>query len=296
VHPPMEAVREVVARALAEDLLPLGDLTAALVPAGVVAELAIVTRAAGVVAGQRCVEEVFARLDPGVSVVWDAPDGTAVEPGDVVAHLSGPLRPLLTGERTALNLLGHLSGVASLTRRFVDAVASIDRSARILDTRKTTPGLRSLEKAAVRAGGGRNHRGSLSEAVLVKDNHLANMAIGDAVAAARAAWPGRMVEVECDTEEQVAEAAAAGADVVMLDNMSPGSARSAVAVARRIGGSRLLVEVSGGITLETAPAFAAAGVDLLSVGALTHSAPSLDVGLDAVGATPPARPLAERER
>jgi nicotinate-nucleotide pyrophosphorylase (carboxylating) len=178
-----------------------------------------------------------------------------------------------------LNFLGHLSGVASLTRRFVVAVHQANPATRILDTRKTTPGLRALEKAAVRAGGGHNHRGSLSEAVLVKDNHLGGVSIADAVARARQLWPGRMVEVECDRAEQVDEAVAAGATMVLLDNMDPGQVAGCVARVRAAG-SGAPVEVSGRMDLDVAPAMAAAGADLISVGALTHSAPVLDLGFD----------------
>jgi len=279
LHPPWPAVRTAVARALEEDLLPLGDLSAALVPDSARATLALVARVDGVVAGQRCVEETYAQLDHSVAVVWYRPDGSRVGPGDVVADLEGPLRPLLSGERTALNFCGQLSGVASLTRRFVDAVASVDPHVRVLDTRKTVPGLRALQKAAVRAGGGHNHRGNLSDAVLVKDNHLGALGVAEAVRQARAAWPGRLVEVECDRAEQVEEACRAGATTVLLDNMTPEQAADCVKLARAVSPD-VLVEVSGNVSLETAPAYAAAGVDLLSVGALTHSAPTLDVGLD----------------
>ena len=200
-------------------------------------------------------------------------------PGDRVAEVSGALRSILTAERTVLNFLGHLSGVATLTRRFVDAVEAANPATRVLDTRKTTPGLRALEKAAVRSGGGHNHRGNLSDGVLVKDNHLAGLSIGEAVARARAWWPGRMVEVECDHPSQVDEAVAAGATVIMLDNMS--LERVAGCVARlRAAGAETLVEVSGGVDLEAAPRLATAGADLISVGALTHSAPVLDLGFD----------------
>lgn len=281
VHPPLLAVREAVARALAEDVLPLGDLTAALVPAGARARLVVRARQHGVVAGQRCAEEAFAAVDAALALAWHRPDGERVVPGDVVAEVAGPLRPILTAERTALNFLSHLSGVATLTRRFVDAVAAVDPRVRVLDTRKTTPGLRALEKAAVRAGGGHNHRASLSDAVLVKDNHLAGMGIAEAVARARAMWPGRMVEVECDRPDQVEEACRARATAVLLDNMAPDEAASCAALARRLAGDAgILVEVSGGVDLETAPRYAAAGVDVISVGALTHSVPVLDLGLD----------------
>jgi nicotinate-nucleotide pyrophosphorylase (carboxylating) len=265
-------VREAVARALAEDLGPLGDLTAALVPVDAVAEGAIVARARGVLAGRLAATEAFAQVDPSVAVEWDADDGDAVEGGHQVARLGGRLASILTAERTALNLLCHLSGVATLTRAYVDAA----RPARVRDTRKTTPGLRALEKAAVRAGGGVNHRGSLSDGILVKDNHLAGLTIEEAVEAAHRLWPGRAVQVECDTVEQLKRALAAEADLVLLDNMSPPQVADCVALVNH----GCLVEVSGGVTLDTVAAYAAAGADLISVGALTHSAPVLDLGLD----------------
>lgn len=272
--PPVVAVREVVARALGEDLLPLGDLTAGLVDPSAVGTGVVVARSDGVLAGSACFAEVFAQLDPTVSVLFLVADGASLAPGSKVAEVSGRLASVLAGERTALNLLCHLSGVATLTRRYVDAVGA--SSTRVLDTRKTLPGLRAVQKAAVRAGGGYNHRGSLSEMVLVKDNHRAAIGIQAAVAAARLRWPFRAVEVECDVVDQVAEAVAAGATAVLLDNMSPAEVRRCVdAVA-----GRALTEASGGVTLDTVAAYAATGVDFVSVGALTMSAPSLDLGLD----------------
>jgi nicotinate-nucleotide pyrophosphorylase (carboxylating) len=279
LDPPPIAVREAVARAIAEDVLPLGDLTAGLVRASVTATIAVVSRQPGVIAGRACAVETFAQIDPGLAVVWNLPDGAEVKPGDVVAEVSGTLRSILTSERTALNFLGHLSGVASLTARYVAAVRQANPSTRVIDTRKTTPGLRALEKAAVRAGGGHNHRGNLSEAVLVKDNHLGGVSITEAVTVARGRWPGRMVEVECDRSEQVAEAARARATVILLDNMTAEQVTECVALVRA-SGADALVEVSGGVDLETAPKMAAAGADLISVGALTHSAPVLDLGFD----------------
>jgi nicotinate-nucleotide pyrophosphorylase (carboxylating) len=281
--PPMPAVRDAVARALAEDLLPLGDLTASLLDPDRVATMRFVSRAEGVVAGRLCAMEAFAQVDPAVAVAWHLPDGAPVERGTVVAEVQGRACSILTAERTALNFLCHLSGVATATRRLVDAVAAANPATRVLDTRKTLPGLRALQKAAVRAGGGVNHRGSLSEGVLVKDNHLGGLTMADAITLAHRHWPGRMVEVECDTREQVADAVAAGATVIMLDNMTPEEAAAAVALVRGSGVPGVLVEVSGGVTLETAPAYAAAGADLVSVGALTHSARALDLGLDLVG-------------
>ncbi len=287
VHPPLTAVREAVRGALAEDLGALGDLTAALVGPDVGAELQIRARARGVIAGQRCAEEAFAQVGGPLEVRWRRPDGSSVGPGDVVADVTGPLRQALTAERTALNFLGRLSGVATLTRRYVDAVAAVGAAVAVLDTRKTTPGLRALEKAAVRAGGGRNHRAGLSDAVLVKDNHLGGASVTEAVARARDLWPGRLVEVECDRPDQVVEACRAGAGAVLLDNMTPAEVARCAALARseRPG---VLVEVSGGVSLEHIGAYAAAGPDMISVGALTHSAPSLDLGLDLVERHPGA--------
>ena len=279
VDPPLLAVRQAVSLALSEDWLPLGDLSASLVEESRTTEMAVVARAAGVVAGRLCALESFRQVDPSVDVSWRAADGTDVAPGTVVAEVRGPLRSILTAERTALNFLCHLSGVATATRRLVEAVAAANPSTTVVDTRKTLPGLRALQKAAVRAGGGRNHRGSLSDGVLLKDNHLGAVPVEDAVARARARFPMRMVEVECDRPDQAMEAAAAGAHVVMLDNMTPDEVATTVQ-ALRAAGHGVLVEVSGGIDETTAPAFAAAGADLLSVGALTHSAPALDLGLD----------------
>jgi len=274
----MNAVREVVARALAEDLGPLGDVTAALLPAGVVAEADLVPRAEGVLAGRLAATETFTQVDPEVSVRWSADDGDPVAAGASLAVVAGPMASILTAERTALNFLGHLSGIATLTRRYVELTTG--RWTAIRDTRKTTPGLRSLEKAAVRAAGGVNHRGSLSDGILLKDNHLAGTPMGEAVARARALWPGRSVQVECDTADQVDEALAARVDLVLLDNMTPAQVAACV---ESVAGA-CLVEVSGGVTLDTVEAYSAAGADLISIGALTHSAPVLDIGLDITGA------------
>jgi nicotinate-nucleotide pyrophosphorylase (carboxylating) len=276
------AVAEAVDRALAEDLGPEGDLTSALVPAGVTAHFALRARHNGVIAGRACATEAFRRVDPGIELVWHVVDGSEVSAGDTVLEVTGPLRPILTAERTALNFLGHLSGVATLTAQFVAAAHESNPSVAVLDTRKTTPGLRLLEKAAVRAGGGTNHRAGLSDAVLVKDNHLAGATITESVRRARELWPGRMVEIECDGLDQVAEAARAGADAVLLDNMDPGTVVEAIAVAHLDATGPILTEVSGGVTLATIGAYAAAGPDRISVGALTHSALVLDLGLDLI--------------
>jgi len=238
---------------------------------------AIVARRDGVIAGIPLAVEAFRLLDADITLRVEAEDGTRVKAGDTVLALTGHARGMLSAERTALNYLQHLSGIATLTCRFVDAIAGT--KAQILDTRKTTPGWRTLEKYAVRAGGGTNHRLDLRTGVLIKDNHLA--AIGGDIAAAvsrarQIAMPGTPVQVECDTIAQVDAAVAAGADWVLLDNMSPDQLREAVS---RCAG-RVITEASGGITLDTVRAIADTGVDRISVGALTHSAPALDLGLD----------------
>jgi nicotinate-nucleotide pyrophosphorylase (carboxylating) len=286
LEPPHTAVAEAVERALAEDLTPLGDLTSMLLPDDLHATAAFVVRGDGVLAGSACVTETFTRIDPTVELTWSAADGDRVGPRTTVATVSGRLASILTAERTALNFLSHLSGVATLTHAYVTAAAATG-AARIWDTRKTTPGLRSLEKAAVRAGGGANHRGNLSDWILLKDNHLALMGIAGAVEAARARWPGRTVHVECDRLDQVGEAVGAGADALLLDNMDPEQVRRCVALAversAAEGRRRPLLEVSGEVDLETVGSFADTGVDLISVGAITKSAPVLDIGLDIAG-------------
>jgi nicotinate-nucleotide pyrophosphorylase (carboxylating) len=277
---PRGVVVDLVARALAEDLTPLGDLSAALLPPEATATARFVARAPGVVAGLACVDETFAQVDDAIAAAWEATDGDRVDAGQVLGTVTGPLASVLTAERTALNFLGHLSGIATRTRAFADAAAPL----RVWDTRKTTPGLRALEKAAVRAGGARNHRGNLSDWVMFKDNHLTALGIDEAVRRARDTWPGRTVHVECDRIEQVREALAAGADALLLDNMAPDEVRACVAAADEhaasAGTRRALLEVSGGITLETVGAYAATGVDVVSSGSLTNSAPVLDIGLD----------------
>ena len=279
---------DIVAAALAEDVGPLGDLTASLLPAKATGDAVMVPRNDGVLAGCAAAHEAFAQVDTRIAVAWTSSDGDRVRAGDAVARVVGPLASVLTAERTALNFLSHLSGIATLTRLYVDAAAG---RVAVRDTRKTTPGLRALEKAAVRAGGGVNHRGNLSDGILVKDNHLAGLSIGDAVTTARRLWPGRTVQVECDDVDQLEQALAAGADLVLLDNMTPAEVQECV----ELVGKRCLVEVSGGVNLATVDAYAATGADLIAIGALTHSAPILDIGLDIVvhsgGApSPPSSP------
>lgn len=274
LDPPTVVVRDVVTRMLAEDFGILGDLTSI----ATVADNATTTglfraRSAGVLAGTASATEVFAQVDPAVTVVWHQSDGDVVDPDTVFGTVHGSKRSILAAERSALNLLGHLSGVATLTRRYV---AAAHGRTKIRDTRKTLPGLRALQKAAVRAGGGYNHRESLSDAVLIKDNHLVGTEIAVAVERARARWPGRIIEVECDSVEQVQRVASVRPDLVLLDNMTPDDVRAAIAV---LAGT-CAVEVSGGVDLASIGAYAETGADFVSVGALTHSAPNLDLGLD----------------
>jgi nicotinate-nucleotide pyrophosphorylase (carboxylating) len=281
LNPPVTAVRDAVGRALTEDLTPLGDLTSALLPDDATATALFVARREGVLAGVACAVETFAQIDPSLVVTFSAYDGDEVGHGQVFGQVEGTLRSILTAERTALNFLCHLSGIATLTRRYVRAAGG---RARIWDTRKTTPGLRALEKAAVRAGGGFNHRGNLSDWILLKDNHLAKLGVGGAVRRAQARWPARTVHVECDRIEQVQEAVAAGATALLLDNMTPDGVRQAVEVAHRAAAdnnrARPLLEVSGGVSLDSVGEYAGTGIDLISVGAITNSAPVLDIGLD----------------
>jgi nicotinate-nucleotide pyrophosphorylase (carboxylating) len=271
---PQSAVRRVVAQALAEDLGVLGDITSiACIGEEQTAVASFVAREEGVLAGTAFATETFAQLDVHVELKWLLRDGDRIDTGMELGRVSGSLRSILAGERTALNLLQHCSGVASLTRRYVQATRG---KARIFDTRKTLPGLRAAEKAAVRAGGGFNHRDSLSDAVLIKDNHLAVLGLTRAVEQAKSRWPGRTIEVECDSIEQVGEARAAGAERVLLDNMAPEQVREAVALVE----GQMKIEVSGGVTLETVGAYAESGADYISVGAITHSVRALDIGLD----------------
>jgi len=274
---PILMIEAPVRAALLEDLGRAGDLTTdAIVPATLKAETALVARQTGVVAGLDAASLAFRLVDPAIQVRIERPDGSRVKPGDRIATIAGPARGMLTAERVALNFLGHLSGVASATATLVEAVHG--HKARICCTRKTMPGLRALQKYAVRAGGGVNHRFGLDDAVLIKDNHVAAAGgVGAAIRAARAGV-GHLVkiEVEIDRLDQLDEALAEKADAVLLDNMGPETLAEAV---RRIAG-RAITEASGRITPATAPAIAAAGVDLISAGWLTHSAQVLDIGLD----------------
>jgi nicotinate-nucleotide pyrophosphorylase (carboxylating) len=278
LHPPHALLVEpIVRRALEEDLGRAGDLTTDLtVPAERRATAALVARKPGTVAGLIAAEQAFALVDPALAVRIGAPDGARVEAGMLLAAIEGPARAILTAERVALNFVGHLSGIATATRALVDAVAGT--KARIVCTRKTTPGLRVLEKYAVRCGGGFNHRFGLDDAVLIKDNHLAAAGgIAPAIARVRAGL-GHMakIELEVDSLAQLEEALTLGVDTILLDNMSTGDLERAVATTN----GRAVLEASGNVTLATVRAIAETGVDYISAGSITHSAPNLDVGLD----------------
>jgi nicotinate-nucleotide pyrophosphorylase (carboxylating) len=271
-------IAPVVRLALSEDLGRAGDVTAAAcVPDGARMRAVFAARKPGVLAGIDCVRLSVLAMDPKAPVELKLRDGEAFQAGAVLAEVEADARAFLAAERTALNLLGRLSGIATLTRAYVDAVAGT--KARITDTRKTTPGLRALEKHAVLCGGGLNHRFGLDDAILIKDNHVAVCGgVGEAVRRARAAAGHLMkVEVEVDGLDQLDEALAEGPDVIMLDNFTLPMLREAVARAA----GRVALEASGGVNLETVRAIAETGVDVISVGALTHSAASLDIGLDA---------------
>jgi len=277
--PPPLLYEPLLETALREDLGRAGDVTTqAVVPVDAAAVARLVAREEGRVAGLEIVCRAFTLLDPRVQIEYRAGDGDDVAAATVLAVVSGPARPILSAERVALNLLGRLCGIATQTRRVVALVAGT--GATIADTRKTTPGLRALEKYAVRVGGGRNHRFGLDDAVLIKDNHAAVAgSVGEAVRRAKAAV-GHLVkvEVEVTSPAQVQEALDAGAEVILLDNMSPEQMREAVALAA----GRAILEASGGITPDNAAEIAATGVDVLSLGWLTHSVPALDVALDVV--------------
>jgi len=270
-------IDDLLRRALTEDLGLAGDLTTdATIPANHRSSGSIVARQPGRVAGLAAATRVFTMLDRRVELALRVSDGDRVEAGEALAAVAGRTIALLTGERTCLNLLGRLSGIATATRAMVDRIEGT--SARIVDTRKTTPGLRSLEKYAVRCGGGLNHRFGLYDAVMIKDNHIAAVGSVEAAVAAVRDSVGHMVkvEVEVDTLEQLDRVLAVGVDIVLLDNMTPETLTEAV---RRVDG-RCVTEASGGIDLDTVRAIAETGVDLISVGALTHSSPQLDVALD----------------
>ena len=274
---PRLLLEPIVRNALLEDLGLAGDITSnAVIPADHRSVVVMAAREPGVIAGLDAAELAFQLVDPAIVMNRNVMDGATVEPGDIIATIEGPSRGLLTAERTALNFLGHLSGIASVTARIVAAIAGSKAS--VACTRKTTPGLRAMEKYAVRAGGGMNHRFALYDALLIKDNHIA--VSGSVRHAIRRAKKGVghlvKIEVEVDTLAQLQEAMEEGVDAVLLDNMTPEQLREAV----HFVAGRAITEASGRINPQTAPAIAASGVDLISIGWLTHSAPVLDIGLD----------------
>ena len=276
--------REIVRRALAEDL-GWGDVTTeATVPAELLARGIILAKSPCVIAGVEVAAEAFRQLDPAVALTVYHDDGSRCAPGDVVVEVRGMAASMLTAERTALNLMQRMTGIATMTRRFVDAAAG---RIIILDTRKTTPTLRALEKYAVRAGGGTNHRSGLDDGILIKDNHIRlGGGVTEAVRRMRAADQQMPIEIEAQSLDQVDDAIRAGADIVLLDNLSTSDLKDAV---RRIAG-RAKVEISGGVTLDRIPELAATGADYVSVGALTHSAPAADLSFELEPDSTPPRP------
>ncbi|WP_421792411.1 carboxylating nicotinate-nucleotide diphosphorylase [Hyphobacterium sp.] len=278
-HLPIDLVRETVQRALAEDVSGAGDITSlAVVPETARVAFELRARQNGVLCGLQPAIEVFTQAGPNLSIDVLASDGDPLEPDESVLRIEGAARECMLAERTALNFLGRMSGIATLTRRYVDEI--VGTKAKIVHTRKTTPGLRAFEIQAVRAGGGAPHRFNLSDAILIKDNHIA--AVKSPAEAVRAAREnaGHMVRISCEIDrlEDLSRVMKAGADVVLLDNFNIGDLRSAVVEAA----SRVILEASGGVTLESVRHIAETGVEIISVGSLTHSAPNFDFGLDAV--------------
>ncbi|WP_291297189.1 carboxylating nicotinate-nucleotide diphosphorylase [Elioraea sp.] len=271
------AVHRIIGAALAEDIGAIDLTSETVIPAEARATFVMRTRERIIVCGVPVAEAVFRTRAPACGFEAGAAEGSVAEPGTVLATVTGPARALLTAERTALNLLSHMSGIATLTRRYVDAIAGT--KAVLVDTRKTTPGLRAIEKHATTVGGARSHRIDLAGGIMIKDNHISvSGSITAAVARAKAAAPLlTKIEVECDRLDQVAEAVAAGADVIMLDNMKPPMLAEAVAMVA----GRVPLEASGGVNLDTIRAIAETGVDFISVGRITQGAPAVDIGLDA---------------
>jgi len=276
ITPPPDLAR-VVAAAVAEDV-GTGDLTAALVPVGRQGRATVITREAAVIAGRPYVDEVFRQIDPSVRVEWQVADGVAVVPNQLLYRLAGPARSLLTGERTALNFLQTLSATATVTRRYVEQLAGL--SCRMLDTRKTVPGLRTAQKYAVRCGGGQNHRMGLYDGILVKENHIiAAGSIAAAVTAARASGASVPVEVEVESLDELRQTLDAGADMALLDEFSLVDLRAAVALNRSHRNGPIKLEASGSITLETLRAIGETGVDFISVGSLTKHVHAIDLSM-----------------
>ena len=281
IPPPLpEIILDPIVRlALAEDLGRAGDLTTdATIPPETQLNVVIAARKSGVIAGLDAATYALKLIDPTVKMVVEKPDGSLLQPGDVIARLEGSARSILIAERTMLNFLGRLSAVATMTRTFADKIAHTN--ARIVCTRKTTPGHRALEKRAVRCGGGTAHRYGLDDAILIKDNHIAACSSVSMALERAKAYAGhlRMIEVEVDSLDQLKEALPHRPHAILLDNMTPDTLREAVAIA----GGKVVLEASGGVNLDTVASIAETGVDFISVGALTHSAPNLDLGMDVV--------------
>jgi nicotinate-nucleotide pyrophosphorylase len=277
--PSGEWTDELVRMSLAEDI-GTGDTSTEVTVAGAVRAISsVAARQAGVVAGLPLLDILFAQLDPSVVVTKLVPDGTLLDAGDIAARIEGPAGSLLTGERTALNFLQHLGGIATLTSRYVEQVKGTE--CRVLDTRKTLPGYRHLAKYAVRCGGGHNHRMGLYDRIMLKDNHwaAAGGSIAELVGRSRSLYPNLDLEVEVDTPQQLADVLTLDVEWILLDNFTPEAAAEAVRM-RDVVNRRTLLEASGNVTLETIAGFAQAGVDAASVGRLTHSAPALDLGMD----------------
>ncbi len=279
--PPPQDTQRLVAQALAEDLTPLGDLSSTVLPGDQIAVASWVARDAGVLAGTYCVEEVVRQLGDQLTLTWEYDEGDPFQANTNLGSISGRLSDIVTAERVSLNFMSHLSGIATRVSAWVTVAA--DR-VQVVDTRKTLPGYRSLQKAAVRAGGGRNHRGNLSDWIMLKDNHLVGVDIATAVRRANELWPGRVVEVETETTAQAITALEAGADIIMLDNFKPEEIKSAAVelteVAKDKGITRPLIEASGGITLELLDEVAQADIDIVSSSSLTAGANPVDIGLD----------------
>jgi nicotinate-nucleotide pyrophosphorylase (carboxylating) len=278
-------ISEIVRSSLKEDTYPLGDLTSTLIDPSSRSKMAFVAREKGIVAGCDVVIEAFAQVSDEINCEIKVCDGKEVLAKEHIIEVVGPTREILTAERTALNFLSHLSGVATVTNEFVKRAKKVCNSVEILDTRKTLPNLRILEKMAVRAGGGKNHRANLSDAILIKDNHLKFLSLAEAIKLAKTNWPGRMVEVECDTLEDVKLAVGCDPTVIMLDNMAISQAKSAIdfiKTAFENNNRRPLIEISGGINLSNIEDYARLAPDFISVGSITQSAKALDIGLDLV--------------
>ncbi len=278
--PPINLPQDIpamVARALAEDIGP-GDVTADLVPPHLGALATVVCREDAILCGTAWFDEVFAQLEPAISIEWSVQDGVPLSAGATLCRLSGPARPLLSGERTALNFLQSLSGTATMTRRYVDALAGTD--CRVLDTRKTLPGLRAAQKYAVACGGGTNHRHGLFDAILIKENHIiAAGGIAASLAAARAAHPGLVVEIEVESLAELDQALDGKADIVLLDNFALDMLREAVRRTRSRNGYKTRLEASGNVELDTVRAIAETGVDFVSVGGLTKNVRAVDLSM-----------------